>query len=50
MDRDRGPDPAQVRVRTADVKARSAGRSQTGAGTSEIRRMPIGRVLFAQTM
>jgi hypothetical protein len=32
------------------VKAQSAGRSQIGAGTSEIRRMLIGRELFAETM
>ncbi len=50
MARDRGPDPAQAHGRAADVKARSAGRSQVGAGTSEIRRMPIGRALFAETM
>jgi hypothetical protein len=29
---------------------RSAGRSQIGAGTSEIRRMLIGRELFSETM
>ena len=45
-----GPDSAQAHVRAADVKARSAGRSQIGAGTSEIRRMLIGRELFAETM
>ncbi len=43
-------DSAQAHVRAADVKARSAGRSQIGAGTSEIRRMLIGRELFAETM
>ena len=46
----RGPDSAQAHVCAADVKARSAGRSQIGAGTSEIRRMLIGRELFAETM
>ncbi len=45
----RGPNSAQAHVRK-DVKARSAGRSQIGAGTSEIRRMLIGRELFAETM
>lgn len=45
-----GPDSAQAHVGTADVKARRAGRSQIGAGTSEIRRMLIGRELFAETM
>jgi len=45
-----GPDSAQAHVRAADVKAPSAGRSQIGAGTSEIRRMLIGRELFAETM
>jgi hypothetical protein len=44
------PDSAQAHVRLSDVKARSAGRSQIGAGTSEIRRMLIGRELFAETM
>ena len=43
-------DSAQAHVRVADVKARSAGRSHIGAGTSEIRRMLIGRELFAETM
>ena len=47
---DGAPDSAQAHVRAADVKARSAGRNQTGAGTSEIRRMLIGRELFAETM
>ena len=46
----RAPDSAQAHVREADVKARSAGRSQSGAGTSEIRRMLIGRELLAETM
>jgi hypothetical protein len=45
-----GANSAQAHVRAADVKARSAGRSQIGAGTSEIRRMLIGRELFAETM
>jgi len=44
------PDSAQAHVGAADVKARPAGRSQIGAGTSEIRRMLIGRELFAETM
>ena len=43
-------DSAQAHVRAADVKAQSAGRSQIGAGTSEIRRMPIERELFGETM
>ena len=46
----RGPDSAQAHGRAADVKAQGAGRSQIGAGTSEIRRMLIGRELFAETM
>jgi hypothetical protein len=46
----RGPDSAQAHVRAADVKARGAGHSQIEAGTSEIRRMMIGRELFAETM
>lgn len=46
----RGPNSAQAHVRAADVKAPGAGRSQIGAGTSEIRRMLIGRELFAETM
>jgi hypothetical protein len=46
----RSPDSAQANVCAADVKARSAGRSQIGAGTSEIRRMLIGRELFSETM
>ena len=46
----RSPNSAKAHVREADVKARSAGRSQIGAGTSEIRRMLIGRELFAETM
>ncbi len=45
-----GPDSVKAYVRAADVKARSAGRSQIGAGTSEIHRMLIGRELFAETM
>jgi len=45
-----GPDSVKAHVRAADVKAQSAGRSQIGAGTSEIRRMLIGRELFAETM
>jgi hypothetical protein len=32
------------------VKAQSAGRRQFGAGTSVMRRMLIGRELFAETM
>ena len=43
------PDSAQANFRLAEVKARSAGRSQIGAGTSEIRRMLIGRELFSET-
>jgi hypothetical protein len=43
-------DSVEAHVRFADVKARSAGRNQIGAGTSEIRRMLIGRELFAETM
>lgn len=46
----RGPNSAQAHVRAADVKAPSAGRRQIGAGTSEIRRMLIGRELFAETL
>jgi len=46
----RCPESAQAHVRAADMKARSAGRSQIGAGTSEVRRMLIGRELFAETM
>ena len=35
----------------ANVKrADASGRSQIGAGTSEIRRMLVGRELFAETM
>ncbi|EAP71996.1 Hypothetical Protein RRSL_01669 [Ralstonia solanacearum UW551] len=45
----RGPNSAQANLRQ-QVKARSAGRSQIGAGTSEIRRMLIGRELYAETM
>jgi hypothetical protein len=44
------PYSAQANVSAANVKARSAGRSQIGAGTSEIRRWLIGRELFADTM
>jgi len=44
------PNSAQAHVREAEVKARSAGRSQIGCWTSEIRRMLIGRELFAETM
>ena len=40
---------AQANFRLAEVKARSAGRRQIGAGTSEIRRMLIGRELFSET-
>ena len=43
-------DSVKAHVRVADVKAQSAGRSQIGAGTSEIRRRLIGRELFAQTL
>ena len=43
-------DSANDHVRAADVKGRSAGRSQIGAGTSEIRRMLIGSKLFAETI
>jgi hypothetical protein len=43
-------DSVKAHVRVADVKAQCAGRSQIGAGTSEIRRMLIGRELFAETM
>jgi hypothetical protein len=46
----KSPNSAQAHVRAADVKARSAGRSQIAAGTSEIRRMLIGRELFAETL
>jgi hypothetical protein len=46
----RSPNSAQAHVRAADVKARSAGRSQIGAVTSGIGRMLIGRELFAETM
>jgi hypothetical protein len=45
MDR---PDWAKANVRNAQVKPRSGGRSQIGAGTSEIRRWLIGRELFEQ--
>ena len=43
-------DSVKAHVRAADVKAQSAGRSQIGAGTSEVRRMLIGHELFAETM
>ena len=45
-----GSDSVKAHARAADVKARSAGRSKIRAGTSEIRRMLIGRELFAETM
>ena len=50
MTKPKSPDSARAHVRAADVKARSAGRRHIGAGTSEIRRMLIGRELFAETM
>ena len=40
----------KAHVRAADVKPRSGGRSQIGAGMSEIRRMQIGRELHAESM
>ena len=41
----------EANVNTVNVKlAHASGRSQIGAGTSEIRRMLIGRELFAETM
>ncbi len=40
----------EANVRAAHVKGAVPGRSQIGAGTSEIRRMLIGRELFAETM
>ncbi len=39
-------DSAQANVSIAKVKLRSSGRSQIGAGTSEMRRWLIGRELF----
>jgi hypothetical protein len=44
------PYSAQADVSAAKVKAHGTGRSQIGAGTSEIRRWLIGRELFADTM
>ena len=43
-------DWAKANVRAAQVKLRSSGRSQINKGTSEIRRMLIGRELFSETM
>jgi hypothetical protein len=43
-------DSVEAHVSEANVKGRSPGRNQIGAGTSEIRRMLIGRELFAETM
>ena len=41
----------EANVRAAHVKgAKAPGRNQIGAGTSEIRRMLIGREWFAETM
>jgi hypothetical protein len=40
---------AEANLGVAEVKPRSGGRSQIGAGTSEIRRMLIGRELFRET-
>ncbi len=45
----RGPRFGEAHIRAADVKAQRAGRSQIGAGTSEIRRMLIGRELYTET-
>lgn len=44
------PDSSQANVSEAKVQARSAGRRQINSGTSEIRRMPIGRELFAEML
>jgi hypothetical protein len=46
----KSPDWAKARFREADAKPRSGGRSQIGAGTSEIRRMLIGRELYSESM
>jgi len=46
----KSPISAQAHVRAADAKTGGAGRSQIGARTSEIRRLRIGRELFAETM
>ena len=42
-------DSAKANLSIAKVKLRSSGRSQIGAGTSEIRRWLIGRELFEET-
>ena len=47
---DASPNSSQANVSEANVKARSAGRRQIGAGTSEIRRMLIGRELYNETL
>jgi hypothetical protein len=46
----RGPNSAQAHVCEAGVKLRGSGRGQTGAGTSEIRRMLIGGELYSEPM
>jgi len=43
-------DWAEANLRAAQVKPRSGGRSQINQGTSEIRRMLIGRELFTETL
>ncbi len=43
-------DSSQANLSEAQVKAQRAGRRQIGAGTSEIRRMLIGRELFGETV
>jgi hypothetical protein len=49
------PGEAKRRFGAADVSAanvkrtQASGGSQVGTGTSEIRRMPIGRELYAET-
>ena len=55
MTEDVGSDSAEANTSAARVKTRCshgllrAGRSQIGAGTSEIRRWLIGRELFEET-
>jgi hypothetical protein len=43
-------DSVKASVSAANVKEHSAGRSQIGAGTREIRRMLIGRELFRESL
>ena len=43
-------DWAEANLRAAQVKPQSGGRSQINKGTSEIRRMLIGRELFSETL